>query len=130
MLGPECFSAWLMHAGSSSSQTASSLLFRLGRAMSLPKMSSSTRELQNELKARNSRILYLEQELARKNDRIKILESELDKYRSVLHPPTANTKARPRQGISAEPASFKTGGADFKPLAKHAKNQRQVLFMQ
>lgn len=123
-----------MHSGSSSSQPQKSvgclscLCFRSASPPTAAKM-NSLREMQNELKTRNTRILYLEQELARKNERIRILESELDKYRSVLQPVNATSKARPRQGISAEPASYKTAAQSSKPLERHAKNHRQVVVL-
>lgn len=121
----------VMHCGrATSKKKAGCLCFRRGTAATTAKM-GSLRELQHalqekntEMKMKDSRILALEQELKRRNQIIRRLESELDKYRSVLQPAVA-TRTRQRQGISAEPQSFKTVTDASKPLQRHNKSSRQ-----
>ncbi|XP_073241495.1 cGMP-dependent protein kinase 1-like isoform X5 [Porites lutea] len=121
-----------MHCGrAASKEKAGCLCFRRGTpAAALAKM-GSLRELQQalqekntEMKMKDSRILALEQELKRRNEIIRRLESELDKYRSVLQPAVATRSRNQRQGISAEPQSYKTFNDASKPLQKHSKSQR------
>lgn len=124
----------VMHCGRAASKKKEGCLcFRRGSAATTVKM-GSLRELQHalqekntEMKMKDSRILSLEQELKRRNEIIRRLESELDKYRSVLQPAVA-TRARQRQGISAEPQSYKTATDASKPLQRHNKSSRQGLF--
>lgn len=91
---------------------------------SLRELQHALQEKNTEMKMKDSRILALEQELKRRNQIIRRLESELDKYRSVLQPAVA-TRTRQRQGISAEPQSFKTVTDASKPLQRHNKSSRQ-----
>lgn len=90
---------------------------------SLRELQHALQEKNTEMKMKDSRILALEQELKRRNQIIRRLESELDKYRSVLQPAVA-TRTRQRQGISAEPQSFKTVTDASKPLQRHNKSSR------
>ena len=78
---------------------------------------------------KDSRIESLEHELKRRNDIIRHLERELDKYRSVLQPAVATQKRNQRQGISAEPQSYKTASDASKPPQRHNKSTRQGLFL-
>ena len=125
-----------MHCGrAASKKKAGCLCFRRGTAATTVKM-GSLRELQHalqekntEMKMKDSRILALEQELKRRNEIIRRLESELDKYRSVLQPAVARDRTRnQRQGISAEPQSYKTVTDASKPLKRHSKSSRQGWF--
>lgn len=125
-----------MHCGrAASKKKAGYLCFRRGTAATTVKM-GSLRELQHalqekntEMKMKDSRILALEQELKRRNEIIRRLESELDKYRSVLQPAVARDRTRnQRQGISAEPQSYKTVTDASKPLKRHSKSSRQGSF--
>lgn len=124
-----------MHCGrAASKKKAGCLCFRRGTAATTVKM-GSLRELQHalqekntEMKMKDSRILALEQELKRRNEIIRRLESELDKYRSVLQPAVATRTRNQRQGISAEPQSYKTVTDASKPLKRHSKSSRQGLF--
>lgn len=127
-------SARVMHCGrAASKKKAGCLCFRRGTAATTVKM-GSLRELQHalqekntEMKMKDSRILSLEQELKRRNEIIRRLESELDKYRSVLQPAVATRTRNQRQGISAEPQSYKTVTDASKPLQRHNKSSRQAL---
>ena len=124
-----------MHCGRApSKKKAGCLCFRRGTPAAATAKMGSLRELQQalqekntEMKMKDSRILALEQELKRRNEIIRRLESELDKYRSVLQPAVATRSRNQRQGISAEPQSYKTFNDASKPLQKHSKSQRQGI---
>ena len=111
------------------------MCFRRGTAATTVEM-GSLRELQHALQEKNSevkmkdcRILGLEQELKRRNEIIRRMEMELDKYRSVLQPSVATRPTRnQRQGISAEPQSYKAVTDASKPLKRHSKSSRQGSF--
>lgn len=125
-----------MHCGrAASKKKAGCLCFRRGTAATTVEM-GSLRELQHALQEKNSevkmkdcRILGLEQELKRRNEIIRRMEMELDKYRSVLQPSVATRPTRnQRQGISAEPQSYKAVTDASKPLKRHSKSSRQGFF--
>ena len=92
---------------------------------SLRELHQALQEKNNEMKMKDCRIMALEQELKRRNEIIRRLESELDKYRSVVQTTVATRSRNQRQGISAEPQSYKTVTESAKPLQRHSKNSRQ-----
>ena len=79
---------------------------------------------------KDSRIESLEHELKRRNDIIRHLERELDKYRSVLQPAVATQKRNQRQGISAEPQSYKNCQRCFQAASEtQQKHQARPFFV-